>query len=471
MVHHGRSITYAQLDRLARGVAKDLGPRPGPVGVRVAHRPSTVVHLLGVWMAAGIYCPVDPTFPAERRRLMADAIGWRTTLDGTGHIEAASGSDTPPGSNTAVDVPVGVAPDDPAYALFTSGSTGSPKAVYTSRGAISVAATALRDRFEVTSADRVLQFASLNWDTCFEEIVPALLAGATIVFDDEAHTGSMPRFLRMLQQQEISILDLPTAFWHELVYHLAEDDIGLPDPVRLLIIGGEAVNPTRLREWADLKTSHVRLLNTYGCTETTLVTHAIDLHGPAADREANGDNADGVPIGTALPHVYEHISSDGELLISGPGVALGYSGSPESTTDRFVTIDGRRYFRTGDRVAREPDGVLIHRGRLDHEVKIRGIRVDPGEVEARVLEHHWVAAVAVVGVSLAGRTALVAYVVPEASANSPALAAELADFLRSRVPVHLVPSQITVVPELAYTASGKVDRAATHRRFAARKQV
>ncbi|MFD7987948.1 hypothetical protein ACFV4M_31890 [Kitasatospora indigofera] len=134
-------------------------------------------------------------------------------------------------------------------------------------------------------------------------------------------------------------------------------------------------------------------------------------------------------------------------------------------------MDGERWFRTGDRVSSDPDGVLTHRGRLDGEVKIRGIRVDPGEVEAHLSGHPGIQAAAVVAVTLAGRSALVAYVVPRPHARTEALDTEVLAYLRGRVPGHLVPSRITVVPELVLTASGKVDRAGSHRRHTPPEQV
>ncbi|MEU6239306.1 AMP-binding protein, partial [Kitasatospora sp. NPDC047058] len=359
-------------------------------------------------------------------------------------------------------------PEQPAYVLFTSGSTGEPKPVVTPRRAISAATRSLRELFGLTPDDRVLQFASLNWDTCFEEILPALTAGAALVFDKEAHSGSFPRFLRTAGRERITVLDLPTAFWHELVLHLAEERRTLPDSVRLVVIGGEAANPARLADWAALDTGRIRLLNTYGSTETTLITHAVDLHGPQAPgRDRPWAAGDRVPIGRALPHVLERIGEQGELLIGGPAVALGYHGRPEATEARFTAADGTRWFRTGDRVSRAPDGVLTHRGRLDGELKVRGIRVDPAEVEAEITGHPGVAAASVTGVTAAGRSVLVAYVVARPGAEAGTLDADLRRYLGSRVPGHLVPGRIAVVPELVRTASGKVDRAGTHRRHSA----
>ncbi|KJY37013.1 amino acid adenylation domain-containing protein [Streptomyces sp. NRRL S-495] len=470
IVHHGDALTYRQLGALVRTLAHRLGTAPGVVAVPATHTPDTVVALLGILAAGGAYCPVDPAFPPQRRQDMLASVGCRTAMGG-GVAQPGMCVVELPGTTTDTrTAPERTEPERPAYLLFTSGSTGQPKPVVTPRRAISATVESLRTLFGLTAEDRVLQFASLNWDTCFEEILPTLTCGAALVLDRDAHSGSFPRFLRMVERERIGVLDLPTAFWHELVLHLAEEGLALPECVRLLVIGGEAANPARLADWAALDTGRVRLLNTYGSTETTLITHAVDLHGPlAAVRDRPWAAGDRVPIGRALPHVYERLSEQGELLIGGPAVALGYLGLPEATADRFTEdAEGVRWYRTGDRVGRAPDGVLTHQGRLDGEFKVRGIRVDPAEVEAHLAGHPGVHAVAVTGTTLAGRSALVAYVVPRATAAAGTLGAELRTYLRDRVPGHLVPSRITVVPELVLTASGKVDRAGSHRLHSAR---
>ncbi|WP_344586402.1 amino acid adenylation domain-containing protein [Kitasatospora paracochleata] len=473
IVHRGHAIAYRRLRESANAFAAGLGPNPGAVAVQATHTPETVVALLGILMAGGVYCPVDPQFPTERQLAMVAGAGCRTMAGSDHGLTARLGllpvpDDRAPGGRG----PRTVDPDDPAYLLFTSGSTGQPKPVVTPRRAISATVASLRELFELTPEERVLQFASLNWDTCFEEILPTLTTGAALVLDAEAHSGSFPRFLRLVERERITVLDLPTAFWHELVLHLAEDSLALPDCVRLLVIGGEAASPARLADWSALPTGRIRLVNTYGCTETTLITHAVDLSGPRAGALGLAwDGSTRAPIGRALPHVVERISEDGELLIGGPALALGYRGLPEATAARFAPVDGERCFRTGDRVSRRPDGVLDHRGRLDHEIKVRGIRVDPAEVEAHIAGHPEVGAVAVAGTTLAGRCALVAYVVPRTPQTVGALDREVLSYLRGRVPGHLVPSRITVVPELVHTASGKVDRAGSHQRHAPRGQV
>jgi amino acid adenylation domain-containing protein len=538
IVHDGYALSYAGLGSFVQATARRLGPQPGVVGVLTSRTPATIVGLLAVLAAGGTYCPVDPHFPEGRRRAMLAAAGCRTLLatqpgfssppgirllDVAGLFPPEPAADrtsdpasdlTPePAADLVADLPadfgVRVAATrtttaagfaEPAYILFTSGSSGTPKPVVTPRRAITVTVRSLWELFGLTSADRVLQFASLNWDTCLEEILPTLTTGAALVINGEAHTGSFPRFLRMIESERISVLDLPTAFWHELVNYLAEDPpIALPDCLRLVVIGGEAASPARVAEWCGLPgAGRVRLVNTYGCTETTLITHAVDLHGPLAPPPAVAwDTVGRVPIGRPLAHVREHIGADGELLVGGPALASGYRDLPEATAARFAPLHhpggvpsgrgpgdsagenaardghdgghdgGERYFRTGDRVTRSPDGTLVHEGRLDNAMKVRGVRVDPGEVEAHIAGHPEVRAVAVAGVTVADHTTLAAYVVPGPHADVATLDTDVLSYLRNRVPGHLVPSRVTVVPALVYTASGKVDRARSHQRHAA----
>lgn len=442
IVHNGHTISYRALRDAVRARLVRLGPRPGVVAVAATPTPATVVDLLAVWAAGGAYCPVDPAFPPARRQQMLAAAGCRTTTDDRLGTPDPNAADPDP---------------DLAYTLFTSGSTGVPKPVLTPHRAIAAVTGSLRELFDITADDRVLQFASLNWDTCFEEILPTLCSGAALILDDDAHRGSLPHFLRLVARERISVIDLPTAFWHELVHHLADDPATDPLPacLRLVIIGGEAASPARVADWRGLSTGRIRLLNTYGCTETTLITHAVDLHGPHAEIDPPAAGLAAVPIGRPLPHVRQRITDEGELMIGGPAVALGYRCLPEATAARF-TDDG--FFRTGDRVSVHPDGLLRHEGRIDAEIKIRGVRVDPAEVEAHIAAHPGVSAVAVTGMRVADHTVLVAHVVARPAASTAGLDTSIAEYLRGRVPTHLIPSRIRVVADLVYTASGKVDR-------------
>ncbi|WP_241177769.1 AMP-binding protein [Mycolicibacterium nivoides] len=474
VVHNGSVITYRDLAEQVRLTA--LHYRPGRFGVEgasgltgavVAHTPAAVNHLLGSLQAGATYCPIDAGLPVVRKQALAAAIGvdrlfaeaWdpreRTKL----RVESLD--EDPVVADVDLPQPLWDR-SDAAYVLCTSGSTGAPKPVVVSRQALSVTVRALRHLFALTPEDRVLQFASLGWDTCLEEIVPALTSGATLVFDDAAYSGSFPRFIRMLAEREISVLDLPTAFWHELVLFLDEERALLPSSIRLMVIGGERVDPTRLRRWRDLDVGHIRLLNTYGCTETTMITHAVQLSGPGTDPGVAYVDDD-VPLGRPLPHVRDHVSDDGELLVSGPALANGYLGAPELTATGFPVADHGsgpiRWFRTGDLVVRGERGLLYSRGRTDEQVKVLGVRVHPAEVEAQLTSHPAVGGAVVVGERRLGRTALTAYVVPLAEVAP----SELQGYLRQRLPSQFVPSAVRFIAALSYTASGKVDRTATSR--------
>ncbi|QIS18422.1 amino acid adenylation domain-containing protein [Nocardia terpenica] len=460
LVHGDTTLTYRDLDTRVRTAAAHLGPTPGIVGTLVSHTPDTIIQMLAILTAGGAYCPLDNTLPLARKQSLTTTIGAEYLLAATPNPVAPPGIPVVDGKHAdSISINRGIAPAElaerPAYVLFTSGSTGRPKPVVTPRRALSAAVGSLRALFEITPEDRVLQFAALSWDTCFEEIFPALTAGAAVVFDDDAYSGSFPRFVRAVAARGVTVLDLPTAMWHELVLYLREEDARLPECVRLVVIGGEGAAPERLRQWRQAGTAGIRLLNTYGCTETTLITHAADLTGDADDR---------VPLGRALPHVREHVTEEGELLIAGPALALGYLDQPEQTARSFEVADHgdgpRRWFHTGDLVARGDDGLLHPRGRLDDQVKVRGVRVNPAEVEAQLTTHPAVTAAVVIGEQRLGRTALVAYV----TVRSPVEPAELTGHLRQRLPGQFVPGIVKILPALATTASGKIDRAAVQRR-------
>ena len=447
----GTSISYRDLENGIRRLAASCGRRgdgpPAMMAGLVAHTPGAVQFLLAVLAAGAVYCPVEAALPVVRRRAVADVLG-------VDHVFPTEPSPVLPetGSRCAPST----RPTDPAYVLCTSGSTGTPKPVVVSRQALTVTVRALRHLFELVPSDRVLQFAALSWDTSLEEMLPALTSGAAVIFDDRARAGSLPNFVRMLADRRVTVVDLPTAFWHELVLFLHEERTRLPDSVRLVVIGGERVDPTRLRQWKELDVSGVQLLNTYGCTETTMVTHAVPLSGPGADA-----TLEGAPIGRPLPHVRDHVTANGELLVSGPALASGYLGSPELTAVRFPFADHghgtTRWFRTGDLVTRADDGLLHARGRADDEVKVLGVRIHPAEVEAQLLSHPAVAGAVVVGERRLGRTTLAAFVVLAGTVT----ATELKGYLRERLPSQFVPSQVKFIARLAYTPSGKVDRPAT----------
>lgn len=469
IVHNGATTTYREFAERVRLTASRYRARRASnfIGVLVSHQPEVAEHFLGVLLAGGGYCPIDARLPDARKHALANALELDRlfSLDGktlrgntirtefVGNDRVAEDGEGPQSIHS---------PNDPGYVICTSGSTGAPKPVVVSRSALGATVRELRKLFELTPSDRVLQFASLAWDTCFEEMLPALTSGAALVFDDAAHSGSFPAFVRMLSEQGVTVVDLPTAFWHELTLYLHEEQTTLPGSIRLVVIGGERVDPTRLDQWRRLATGNVILLNTYGCTETTMITHAIQLAGPGTETSITAPGAE-APLGRPLTHIVDHVNDEGELLIAGPSLATGYLGLPDITDDGFPVEDHGsgpvRWFHTGDMATRRSDGIVYSLGRADQQVKVLGVRVHPAEVETHLNAHPAVACSVVVGERCLDRTSLTALVVPTREVSP----GELKRFLRERLPTQFVPSKFTMIPALRYTASGKIDRAETIR--------
>ncbi len=489
-------LTYAALaaasDRLADHL-RSLGAERGEVvGICLERSLDLIVSLLAVWKTGAAYLPLEPAYPAERlafmvadsgarvlvtvealaARLPGSAVHVRLDADRARIDSAAHGFD-------AIDA---VDSGDAAYVLYTSGSTGTPKGVVVEHAALAGYVASAGAAYGVGPADRVLQFASISFDTSAEEIWPCLTRGATLVLREPgiAGVGSFDGFLRTIVRQGITLLDLPTAYWHELVVAIiemagaGEQGVELPPSVRLVILGGEEAQAARIAAWRERVGLRVRLINTYGPTEATIVAtqHDLTLSG--------SEDGGRVPIGRAVPNARTHVLGagmeilpagiDGELWIGGSGLARGYLGRPELTAERFrpdpfageTGIAGDRLYRTGDLVRRLPDGDLVFRGRVDSQVKIRGIRIELGEVEAALRRLSGVrdAAVVVQEDRAGGARRLVAFAVPT---GVEVQAGELRAALRSALPEAMVPAVLVLLPALPLTASGKVDRAALAR--------
>ncbi|NNN31485.1 amino acid adenylation domain-containing protein [Streptomyces sp. S3(2020)] len=451
--HDGRGITYARLLGAAHDLARRLAVRGigrgDLVAVDLPRGIEAVTAALGVLLAGAVYCPLDPTAPEPRRQeLLEDtrpALVLTATDVGTRDVGTHDAGTADPTAPT---------PDDLAYVLHTSGSTGRPKGVEIQHRALAHFVAGATHRYGLRQTDRVLQFAPPHFDTSIEEIFLTLCAGATLVVRTDDMTDSVPGFLDACARQRISFLDLPTAYWHELAYAVSTGAAALPASVRTVVIGGEAALPERVDRWREAVGTSVRLLNTYGPTEATVVATVADLHDPAL---APGD----VPIGLPLPGTRAAVV-DGELHLIGDHLAAGYRGHRLPDVERFAALDALpgapRAYRTGDLVRIGDDGQLRYLGRSDTEFKISGHRVHPAEVESALLSHPGIADAAVVGQVLEdGTRRLAAYLVPDGPA--PAVAS-IRDHLRARLPAAMIPSAVEFLDHLPRTGSGKTDRKA-----------
>ncbi|HET8841668.1 MAG TPA: AMP-binding protein, partial [Ktedonobacteraceae bacterium] len=349
--------------------------------------------------------------------------------------------------------------------FYTSGTTGDPKGVGVTHQGVIHYCMELAKAYHYSVNDRVLQFASLSFDTCCEEIYPALFSGATVVLRDDEMAFTPSICAQRVNAWHISILNMPTAFWHRWCNDIAETE-RLDACVRLVIVGGEQAYVRALEQWKMYAGPQADWINTYGPTETSI---AVTRYDP----QVHGWNvSSGVPIGypVAQGRVYlldQHLQPvpsglSGEIYIGGPGVARGYIGKPDTTAlsflpDPFTTIPGSRVYRTGDRAFMLPDGDLIFLGRNDRQIKIRGYRVNLNEVEAILRRVSEVKdALVLMRDDHDNQAYLIAYILAS-DPSAPPQRQKLRYFLQGRIPMYMVPTHFVVLDSFPTTSHGKID--------------
>jgi len=475
-------LTYGELNLRANQLARhlrSLGVGPEVlVGLCVERSLSMVVGLLGILKAGGAYVPLDPAYPRERLAFMLQDSGAPVVLTEerlAGRLDVVEArvirldadqdaiSRQPAGNPEAL-----AAPDNLAYVIYTSGSTGTPKGVMVHHRALVNHALSALEAFELSARDRVLQFASISFDAAAEEIFPTWICGATLVLrSDDALAPEA--FLRWIERERLTVLDLPTAFWHHWVSALETSGDALPPALRLVVIGGERAASAVYEAWQRVSAGRVDCVNTYGPTETTVTA---TLHHPRHERPLRPGAE--VPIGRGIANARLYVLDSrlqpapvgvpGELYIGGAGVARGYLHRPALTGQRFLLDPfskepGARMYRTGDRCRWLPDGLLEYLGRVDHQVKIRGFRIELGEIESVLGQHPAVReAVVLAREDSPGDRRLVAYLV---TAEMPLPGAgELRNYLQAKLPDHMIPAAFVHLPALPLLPGGKVDRKA-----------
>jgi amino acid adenylation domain-containing protein len=473
-------VSYRELDAWSSSLARALaasGVRPGDrVGLCFERGAAYVAALLGVGKAGGCYVPIDPQMTGSRRDyVIADArIGVMMTsrslsqrlarevrlplvvMEDVDTHHEAGGAELEPSASQA------------AYIIYTSGSTGEPKGVVVCHGALAKFVRVAATQFAHVAEDRVLQLASISFDTSAEEIFPALAVGATLVFADGDLAGSPERLLEGCALRRISVINLPTALWHEVVDTLDPAGVEVPHTTRLVIIGGEAASPKSLARWLDCVKQRVRLLNTYGPTETIVSVTAAELSATL-----DVDRIRSVSIGRPYPGVRVYILDRhgtpqppgvfGQIAIGGHAISEGYNGAPELTAEKFVVdpfaqSNGARMFLSGDFGRFLDDGSIEFAGRRDNQIKVRGFRVELGEIESALLHCPGVAQGAVV--LRDGPNQQVAAFVVAAASGDKLLHGDVRAWMQGQLPSHMQPSAYEILPSLPTTVSGKIDRAA-----------
>ncbi|MFJ4412923.1 amino acid adenylation domain-containing protein [Streptomyces sp. NPDC088925] len=476
----GEVLSYAELaaraDRFAAGLRR-AGVREGDhVGVCLRRGPDLLAAFLGVWLAGGTYVPIDPHHPAARIAAVLADTGQPPVVTEAGTATSLPGGVRPLFTDTFAEPPADAGhPADaasrgaegavefhadaerPAYVLHTSGSTGRPKGVLVPHGGIANRVRWLARRLR--PGDRMLLKTTVGFDAAGLELFAPLVAGATVVLAPEGAERDPAALLRTVGEHRVTVLQGVPSVYRRLV---EEPGWEHATALRLLFSAGEPLHAELCRALSE-RAPGAEIWNTYGPTEAS-----VDITEHRWDPERDtGAVPIGRPIGNMRVVVLDRaghpvpLGVPGELHAGGVGLALGYLGRPGQTAERFVPDPhrpGARLYRTGDRVRWRADGVLEYLGRLDQQVKVNGVRIEPGEVEAALAAHPWVrAAVVAATPDGSGGHRLVAWV---QSRGEPLGARELRAFLRRSLPDPLVPGAFVPVTEFPLTPNGKIDRSA-----------
>lgn len=492
------SLSYGQLEARAEALAQHLRSmgvgHEVIVGICAERNPSMAVGLVAILKAGGACLPLDPAYPPERLAFMLEdaappvvltegrlASRLPTSSARIEHLDSpglavraglAARAGPPVQAGLRLGPPPGLEGDHLAYVIYTSGSTGAPNGVLLGHRGLVNHCLAAVNLYGLSPADRVLQLCSLSFDVSIEEMFPAWASGATVVLrpDDLPLLGR--GWLDWLASQRITVCNLPTAYWHEWTRDLKAMGAKVPESIRVLIVGGEKASGGTYHAWLEAGGARVRFFNAYGPTETSVMSTIFEAPsgGEVPPETRPGEVAD-PPIGRALPNTELHTldpagrpvppGDPGELYIGGAGLAWGYLRRPELSSRRFVPDPfsgrpGARLYRTGDLVRRLADGQLEFLGRLDDQVKVRGHRIECGEVEAALRRHPGVDDAVVVLRGDGGEGRLVAYVIPqEGSGTEPG---ELRAWLAGRLPAYMVPAAFVALGQFPLGPNGKLDR-------------
>ncbi len=478
-------LTYLELRDQAAELAGRLwayGVRPGQsVGLFLERDALLVVAILATLRCAAVYVPIDPEVPAERLRFLAEDSACSLLLTSSSlrdrlpplagqviEIDAATGPNPP-------TVPAWVTgdPGHAAYVIYTSGSTGVPKGVVVAHDQVLRLLRSSQQHFGFAAEDVWTLFHSYAFDVSVWEIWGALLHGGRLVVVPYWVSRSPDRFLELLQTEGVTVLSQTPSAFRQLISAESTLDRAVQHTLRYVVFAGEALDPSTLRGWLDRHgDSSPRLINMYGITETTV--HSTFHRISAAEISAGFGSNVGRPLADLRIFLLDRRGHPvpqgvgGELVVGGAGVALGYLGRGALTASRFVPDalgggSGARLYRSGDLARWLADGDLEYLGRIDQQVKVRGFRIEPGEIEALLREQPQVAAAAVMALREAGSAdaRLVAYLV--AAADQELRLEELRQGLGERLPSYMVPAEFVVLERLPLTSNGKLDRRALPR--------
>ncbi|HEY5705995.1 MAG TPA: amino acid adenylation domain-containing protein [Terrimicrobiaceae bacterium] len=482
VIFGNQQLSYQELNSRANRLAHHLierGAKPEIfVGIMLDRSIEMIVAILATLKTGAAYLPLDSEYPRARlAQILTDAMPKVVLANARLCTRLPETVEALALDTREAEIMLSLAPvENPtdseqtnlsahaAYLIYTSGSTGTPKGVVIEHAALSTYSRTVAAHYELSSADRVLQFASLSFDAAVEEIFPTLIVGASLVMrrHDIWTTWECRQKIRELG---ITVLNLPTAYWEQLVQDWANDDDKASTNVRLVVVGGEAMRPQGVAWWQRTPLRSSRLVNTYGPTEATVVATAFEVP-PTAYLAAR------VPVGKPLPGRLAYVLDgnlepvpvgvSGDLYLGGTCLARGYLNQQGLTAERFVADPHRpkleaRMYQTGDRARWLPDGNIEFIERSDRQIKFRGFRIELGEVEVALRRHPGVRdAVVIAREDEPAQRQLVAYIV----SGKDSAPADLRSFLEGKLPSYMIPQAFVELDALPMTTSGKLDRKA-----------
>lgn len=487
VLYEDEQLTYTELNAKANQLAhylRTLGVGPDVlVGICVERSPLMLIGLLAILKAGGAYVPLDPAYPAERLAYMLSDSQAQVLLTQQQLVDSLPNT---PAKIIGLDrdwkfiatysqnnPQTQVKPDNLAYVIYTSGSTGKPKGVMVEHRSLVNFTQSAADKYGMSNKDRILQAASISFDSAGEEIYPCLTCGATLVLRTAEMLTSVSTFLHKCREWNLTVLILVTAYWQQLTSELATTNQTLPPSVRLFATGGEKWLPEQLKLWQKCMDDRGRvynsavpivLMNGYGPTEATIFTTLYNLSQLFIENIRSQQ-----VIGKAISNVQIYILDNylqpvpigvpGELHIGGAGLARGYLNRPDLTEAKFIPHPfntSERLYKTGDLVRYLPDSNIEFLGRIDNQVKIRGFRIELEEIETVLIAHPQVSgAVVIDSDDIPGNKRLVAYVVTRSKSE---IKNQLRSFLKQKLPDYMIPSAFVILDALPLTPNGKVDR-------------
>lgn len=480
---NGGSMNYRQLNERSNQIAHMLQNNGLQKGAKVAivmeRSLETVISLLGVLKAGGIYVPIDPSYPKERCHYLLNDTGAPFILIKEEHTQLLNDLLHNDSQSRKVftlnqmeitfskdNIHTELSPADLAYIIYTSGSTGKPKGVMLKHESVINLITDNQRIYQATKYDVFSQFISYSFDPSVTETFTAFFSGARLHMLTSIERVSIEAFAEMIEREKVTTATIPNAFFTQLATHLSSDHRDKLASLKYLSVGGEALMPAVIQKWQEKFGTTTEIINVYGPTECTVLSSYHKVKDTVIDNQSS------IPIGKPIANYEMYIINNdgqlcpvneaGELYIAGAGLAAGYLNQPEKTAEAFVphilsNEPGRLMYRTGDLVRLLPSGVIEFVGRKDSQIKVRGFRIELGEIETVLSNHPSIQEAVILAKKMGdGNNSLFAYYTLIGGSKEEQTA--IRQYLAGHLPDYMVPERLIEVQEMPLSPTGKIDR-------------